>query len=185
MALEGDVDVLPAIGKTEEREEHFLFSEPYYYYKRVIVTRDTDTEISGIDDLEGLAAAVQRNSSHHSYLLSYPNINLSLYDTVCRSCPYCSSNRGRKAFIGNLATTNYLIRTTGLTDLRFVSFEAESSKPYILLFGKTGLSWSASLIKQWLRFPKVKNLPLTTSGSSGYRYKIMVPLFGYCLLSVH
>jgi len=67
MALAGKVDVLPAIGKTEEREEHFLFSKPYYYYKRVIVTRDTDTEISGIDDLEGFAVAVQRNSSHHSY----------------------------------------------------------------------------------------------------------------------
>lgn len=37
MALAGEIDVLPAIGKTKEREEHFLFSEPYYYYKRVIV----------------------------------------------------------------------------------------------------------------------------------------------------
>jgi two-component system sensor histidine kinase/response regulator len=53
MALKGDIDALPAIGKTREREEHFLFSEPYYYYKRVIVTRDIDTEIIGIDDLEG------------------------------------------------------------------------------------------------------------------------------------
>jgi ABC-type amino acid transport substrate-binding protein len=65
-----------------EREECFLFSEPYYYYKRVIVTRETDRSISGIDDLEGFAVAVQRNSSHHSYLLEYPNINLSLYDSV-------------------------------------------------------------------------------------------------------
>ena len=127
MALEGDVDVLPAIGKTEEREEHFLFSEPYYYYKRVIVTRDTDTEISGIDDLEGLVAAVQRNSSHHSYLLSYPNINLSLYDTVEAALTAVATG-AEKAFIGNLATTNYLIRTTGLTDLRFVSFEAEKQQ---------------------------------------------------------
>ncbi len=33
MALAGDIDVLPAIGKTEEREEYFFFSEPYCYYK--------------------------------------------------------------------------------------------------------------------------------------------------------
>jgi len=126
-ALSGEIDVLPAIGKTAEREKNFLFSEPYYYYKRVIVTRDTDTEISGIDDLEGSAVAVQRNSSHHSYLLSYPNINLSLYDSVEAALTAVSTG-AEKAFIGNLATTNYLIRTNGLTNLRFVSFEAEKQQ---------------------------------------------------------
>ena len=127
MALAGKVDVLPAIGKTKEREEHFLFSEPYYYYKRVIVTRDMDTHISGIEDLEGFAVAVQRNSSHHSYLLSYPKINLSLYDSVEAALTAVATGT-EKAFIGNLATTNYLIRSHGLTDLRFVSFEAEKQQ---------------------------------------------------------
>ncbi|KAF1084011.1 Virulence sensor protein BvgS precursor [Sporotomaculum syntrophicum] len=127
MALAGDVDALPAIGKTNEREEHFLFSEPYYYYKRVIVTRDMDTQISGIDDLEGLTVAVQRNSSHHSYLLSYPNINLSLYESVEAALAAVATGT-EKAFIGNLATTNYLIRANGMTNLRFVSFEAEKQQ---------------------------------------------------------
>lgn len=54
MALAGDIDALPTIGKTSEREEHFLFSEPYYYFKRVIITQDTDTSISGMDDLDGM-----------------------------------------------------------------------------------------------------------------------------------
>jgi len=127
MALAGEVDALPAIGKTEEREEHFLFSKPYYYYKRVIVTRDSDTEISGIDDLEGFAVAVQRNSSHHSYLLSYPKINLSLYDSIEAALTAVATG-AEKAFIGNLATTNHLIRSIGLTNLRFVSFEAEKQQ---------------------------------------------------------
>jgi two-component system sensor histidine kinase/response regulator len=127
MALAGDVDALPAIGKTNEREKHFLFSEPYYYYKRVIVTRDIDTGISGIDDLEGYAVAVQRNSSHHSYLLSYPYIDLSLYDSVEAALTAVATG-AEKAFIGNLATTNYLIRSSGLTNLRFVSFEAEKQQ---------------------------------------------------------
>jgi signal transduction histidine kinase/CheY-like chemotaxis protein len=123
MALTGDVDALPAVGKTEEREEHFLFSQPYYYYKRVIVTRDIDTQISGMDDLEGLTVAVQRNSSHHSYLLSYPKINLSLYDSVDAALTAVATGT-EKAFVGNLATTNYLVRSNGLTNLRFVAFEA-------------------------------------------------------------
>jgi len=40
-ALNGGVDLLPAISRTEERSQHFLFSDPYYFFHRVIVTRDT------------------------------------------------------------------------------------------------------------------------------------------------
>lgn len=127
MALAGNIDVLPAVGKTSEREEHFLLSEPYYYFKRVIVTRDADTSISGMDDLDGMTVAVQRNSSHHSYLLSYPKINLSLYDSVEAALTAVATGT-EKAFVGNLATTNYLIRSNGLTNLRFVSFEAEKQQ---------------------------------------------------------
>jgi signal transduction histidine kinase/DNA-binding response OmpR family regulator len=124
MALAGEVDALPAISRTDERELHFLFSEPYYYFKRVIVTRDTDTAISGIEDLEGLTVAVQRNSSHHSYLLYYPKINLSLYDSV-EAAITAVANGTERAFVGNLATTNHLIRANGLTNLRFTAFEAD------------------------------------------------------------
>jgi len=127
MALAGDVDALPAIGKTEERERHFLFSEPYYSFKRVIVTRDTETGIKGLEDLEGLTVAVQRNSSHHSYLLSYSNINLSIYDSVEAALTAVATGT-EKAFVGNLATTNYLIRSHGLTNLRLISFEAEKEQ---------------------------------------------------------
>ncbi len=127
MALERQLDALPAIGKTPERQECFLFSEPYYYFKRVIATRDTDTHISDIGDLEGLTVAVQRNSSHHSYLLDYKDINLSLYDSV-ESALAAVATGEETAFIGNLATTNYLIRTNGLTNLRFVAFEAEKQQ---------------------------------------------------------
>ena len=127
MALAGDIDALPAVGKTSEREEHFLLSEPYYYFKRVIVTRDTDTSISGMDDLKGMTVAVQRNSSHHSYMISYPRINLSLYDSVEAALTAVATGT-EKVFIGNLATTNYIIRSNGLTNLRFVSFEAEKQQ---------------------------------------------------------
>jgi two-component system sensor histidine kinase/response regulator len=127
LALSGGVDVLPAIGKTDERQQYFLFSEPYYYYKRVIVTRDTETEISGIDDLVGLTVAVQRNSSHHSYLMSFPGINLSLYDSVEAGLTAVATSTER-AFVGNLATTSYLVRLHAMTGLRFVSFEAEKQQ---------------------------------------------------------
>jgi len=123
-ALAGEIDALPSIGISREREQHFLFSKPYYYFKRVIVTRDTDTGISDLEDLEGKTVAVQRNSSHHHYLLSYPKINLSLYDSVEAALTAVATGT-EEAFVGNLATTNYIIRSNGMTNLRFTAFEAE------------------------------------------------------------
>ncbi|WP_058485283.1 response regulator [Defluviitalea phaphyphila] len=125
-ALEGNIDVLAAISKTEERENHFLFSKPYYNFKRVIVVRDTK-RISGIQDLQGKTVAVQKNSSHHSYLLSYPKINLSLYNSVEEALTAVASGT-EDFFVGNLATTNYIIRSNALTNLKFVAFEQEEEQ---------------------------------------------------------
>ncbi|MFA5524117.1 MAG: transporter substrate-binding domain-containing protein [Tissierellales bacterium] len=137
MALSGDVDMLAAVGKTFNREEHFLFSDPYYYFKRVIVTRDNNTSISGIEELDGLTVAVQRNSSHHSYLLSNTKLDLSLYDSVEVALTAVVTG-SEEAFLGNLATINYLIRSSALTDLRIISFEAEKEQA---LYFATGKDW--------------------------------------------
>ncbi len=120
-ALSGGVDVLPAVLKTAQREEYFLFSQPYYNVRRVIVTRDSNTDIRGMDDLKGRMVAVQKNSSHHSYLLSFPSINLSLYDTVDQALTAVASGT-ETVYVGNLATSNYLIRANGLTNLKFIAF---------------------------------------------------------------
>lgn len=122
MALNKEVDLLPAIGKSQEREEHFIFSQAYYSFKRVIVTQDTDSSITDMDDLNGMTVAVQRNSSHHSDLLAYPNINLSLYNSIDEALAAVATGQ-EKAFLGNLASTTYLIRSNGLTNLRFISYE--------------------------------------------------------------
>ncbi len=50
LALRGEIDALPAVGMTPERLQNFLLSEPYYYFKRVIATRDTDTDIGSLAD---------------------------------------------------------------------------------------------------------------------------------------
>lgn len=72
----------------------------------------------------GLTVAVQRNSSHHSYLIGYPDINLSLYDSVEAALAGVAQGNER-AFVGNLATTSYLARINTLTNLRFIAFEGE------------------------------------------------------------
>ena len=127
MALSGDIDVLPSISKTGERSLLFLFSEPYYFSKRVIVTRDDENDISDIQDLERQTVAVQRNSSHHSYLTSVPKINLSLYDSA-EAALVAVENGSERFAVGNIDSTNYLINSTGLTNLKYVAFEAEKQQ---------------------------------------------------------
>ncbi|MDD3099197.1 MAG: transporter substrate-binding domain-containing protein [Bacilli bacterium] len=124
-ALNGDVDFLPAISKTDEREEHFSFSSMYYEVRRVIVTRNTNTKIKNIEDLFGQTVAVQAGSSHASFLLEYPEINLIYYDTVPEGLTAVSTG-DEIAFVGNLATCDYLIKSSGLTNLRFIAIQSES-----------------------------------------------------------
>lgn len=126
-ALNGEIDVLPGISKTEERKKYFLFSDPYYFFKRVIVINSSNKSIKDISDLENMTVSVQRNSSHHSYLLDFENINLSLYDSVEVALTNVANGK-EVAFVGNLATTNYLIRSNGLTNLKFISFEEEKQQ---------------------------------------------------------
>jgi signal transduction histidine kinase/CheY-like chemotaxis protein len=117
-ALEGDIDLLPAISKTPAREVDFAFSQMYYEVKRVIVTRDDHTEIKTISDLYGMEVAVQTGSSHDTYLDAYPQITQKHYDTVGEALTEVAGG-SEVAFVGNLATSDYIIKSSGLTNLRF------------------------------------------------------------------
>jgi len=127
MVVEKQLDVLPCIARTIEREQYFLFSEPYYKFQRVIVVSTSNKQIKGIQDLHNQKVAVQVNSSHHSYLKNYPDIELSFYNTVEEALS-AVSNGTETVFVGNLATSSYLIKTYGLTELKFVNIDDEESQ---------------------------------------------------------
>ena len=131
-ALNKDIDVLPALSKTVQREEFFLFSNPYYNFKRVLVTQSDNQDIKKIEDLAEHTVATQRNSSHHSYLMEQGEVNLSLYESVETALTSVASGN-EEVYVGNLATTNYIIHSNGLTNLRYITFETE--KPLGLHLG--------------------------------------------------
>lgn len=121
-ALDRQVDLLPAVGKTIERENIFLFSNPYIAFQRVVVVKNTNESIQEFDDLFGRQVAVQANSSHHGFLNNYPQIGIRTYETV-EDALY-AVNRGEEvAFIGNEATTSYLSGTLGMTELSFIPID--------------------------------------------------------------
>lgn len=126
-----ELDVLPCVSKTADREEYFSFSEPYYSFQRAIYVNENNSNIKSFDDLMGTTVAVQANSSHNSYLSTFSNINLSLYGTVEEALQALSDGK-ETSFVGNFATTNYLIKTEGITNLKYIKMNTE--EPQSLYF---------------------------------------------------
>lgn len=124
-AVQGELDMLSCVLKTPSRELYFNYSAPYYFtYRSIFVTNDNHN-ISQLSDLYQKKVAVQRNSSHHSFLFDYPDIDPSLYDTVDEAVQALSEGR-EVAFIGNFATTNYIIKQNGITNLKSVPINADT-----------------------------------------------------------
>lgn len=121
-AVNGELDVLPCVGETAERERYFLFSDTYFTFQRAIFVSDDNKDIKSFEDLSGKTIAVQLNSSHHSYLKQFSDIKLSLYPTV-ESALRAVSNGTEIAFIGNLATTSYLLKSLGISNLKYIPID--------------------------------------------------------------
>ena len=121
-AVDREIDMLPSVGRTTEREASFLFSDPYYTFDRVIVVQRQNETVRQLGDLFRQSVAVQVNSSHHGFLGQYETIEPSLYQTVEEAL--AAVNQGSEtAFIGNLATVSYLSRQLGLTELKYIPVE--------------------------------------------------------------
>ncbi len=122
-----ELDALPCISKTAEREQYFLFSNPYYSFQRVIFINENNSEIKSFSDLTERKVAVQKNSSHHSYLKGFSGIELSLYKSVEEAMQAVSEGR-ENVFVGNLATSSYMIKSNGITNLKYIPIETEEKQ---------------------------------------------------------
>lgn len=121
------LDVLPCVSKTAEREKYFLYSDHYYSFSRVIFLNKDNNNINNFSDLSNHKIAVQTNSSHHSYLKLFENIELNTYHTVEDALHAVSEGR-EIAFVGNLATTSYLIKSNGIMNLKFITIDTEEKQ---------------------------------------------------------
>ncbi len=116
---ERSIDLLSAVGYTQARAQYMTYLKPYLHFQRAVIVQKSNTSITTFKDLEHRQVAVQRDSSHEGFLLYYPEIAMRQYDTVEEAL--LAVNRGEEvAFVGNEATSIYLSRTLGLTELQFI-----------------------------------------------------------------
>lgn len=82
----GRVDTIAnAVALTEERQEAYIFTEPYSYVGSQIVTRADNDEVNSLEDLEGLDVAGVLGSNHTKVLEEYNDstdhqFNISTYE---------------------------------------------------------------------------------------------------------
>ena len=124
-AVKKEIDVLPCVAETSDREKYFLFSDIYYNFQRAVFVNDSNDSLNALEDLFGKTVAVQTNSSHHSYLSGYDEIGLSLYSTA-EDALQAVSNGTEIAFVGNLATSCYLVKSYGITNLKYFPFDNDT-----------------------------------------------------------
>jgi signal transduction histidine kinase len=72
-----------------------------------------------------MVVAVQINSSHHSYLSAHEDIKLSLYTDVTDALKAVSNGK-ELAFVGNEATSNYLMEENGINNLKYSILESDT-----------------------------------------------------------
>lgn len=123
----GQVDVLPSVAKTAERESFMAFSAPYITSSSLIFTR-SDLPVQRLADLSGRRVAIERG-----YVLQQPlgervgDVRwLEVRDTEA-ALRAVSSGRA-EAYVGDMIVASHLIRALNLTNLE--------------LRGETGLSSS-------------------------------------------
>jgi len=130
-AVEKDIDVLAAVGVTEDRKKYFYFTDSYYNFQRVMIIRTSNNSIKNLNDLAGVPIAVQKNSSHHSYLKSVENLEFRFFTSFEEGLTAVLLGK-EEVVVGNLATASFYLKSNGITNLKMIPIESED-KNYLAM----------------------------------------------------
>lgn len=116
----GEVDALPLVARTPEREPLFDFTFPYLTMHGAIVVRKGDESIRNLEELRGKDVAVMRGDSMEEFLRREArHIRLHPADTFADALYQLSEGRHDAVVIQRLVALR-LIQEHGLTNLHIV-----------------------------------------------------------------
>ncbi len=114
----GEVDILPAVAKTEEKERYLNFTEPYISFPLVIFSRNDAAYINSLDNLKGQQIIVEKGYLAHDILQrDYPMLSLILASTAQEALQRLAEGEG-DVYVGNLVQASYVIAEHGYTNLK-------------------------------------------------------------------
>ncbi|MDR1532660.1 MAG: transporter substrate-binding domain-containing protein [Clostridiales bacterium] len=127
MVAAHELDLLPTLGWTAEREARFLLSKLYYEYKLAFVTRE-DAAFNTVEDFRGQIIAVQESTAPADFASSL-NASLSLYEAEEDAVLAVASGKDAVA-LGHLPIILYSARTLGLSNLKYITFESDQTNGF-------------------------------------------------------
>jgi signal transduction histidine kinase len=120
--VDGQLDVLTSVVRTEEREEYLSFTKPYLTFPTVIATRKDAVYIKNIEELANQKVAVLKGYLIENIIADkHPDIMLVYVDTVHQGLKLVEE-RQVFAFIDNLAVINHEINLSQLNDVKVAAF---------------------------------------------------------------
>ncbi len=113
-----EIDVLPAIYHSEEREAFVHFTTPYIKITEFIFSRSDNQSISSFADLKDKTIAVVKGYTIEGYLRSnYPKYNLITTPTIQDALKKLVTGEA-DAFIGDIISTSYNIKELSLVGIK-------------------------------------------------------------------
>jgi ABC-type amino acid transport substrate-binding protein len=110
----GEIDVLPAVTRTSERDRYLNFTKPYLSFPVVIATNKKIPFIGSIKALEGYRVAVVKDYYTEDILRQdHPNLELVIYPTLEKALQELDAGR-IDAFVDNMITISQEIARSGL-----------------------------------------------------------------------
>ncbi|MBF0510156.1 MAG: transporter substrate-binding domain-containing protein [Deltaproteobacteria bacterium] len=116
----GEIDVIPKVTPTRDREKFLIFTRPYASFPSVIVTH-RDRSVKGLTDLSGLRVGVVKGLVVESSLKrDHPELSLVPLPDIETSLRQLATGK-LDAFIDNLGTVSYTIDKLGLVNLKIAA----------------------------------------------------------------
>jgi putative nucleotidyltransferase with HDIG domain/diguanylate cyclase (GGDEF)-like protein len=122
----GDIDLLPLVGRTPEREEYFDFSIPYLILHGTVIIRADEKNITKFSDLKNRVLATMKGDSAHEYIqrekLGSKIILTADFETALKEL---SSGKYDAVVMQKLVATK-MIKKLKLSNLKNVNFPLDN-----------------------------------------------------------
>ena len=113
-----ELDIYPALAITPKRKSYLSFTRPYLSFPMMIITNQDNPYVGSIDALNGKEVAVVKGYAAHELILeNHPKLTLLETENISSALEAVSSGRVT-AYIGNIATVNYVMTREGFTNLK-------------------------------------------------------------------
>ncbi len=146
----GEVEALPLVGRTPEREHLFDFTFPYMSLHGAIVVRRDTRGIQSLDDLEGRAVAVMKGDNAEEFLRREDRpFTIHTTSTFTDALRGVSEGKFDAAIIQRLVAIR-LIRENDLTNLRVINKPLEGFRQDFSFAVKEGDRETLALLNEGL-----------------------------------